>query len=197
MLSNTEAVQIFFLVFAALLMLILFLSKFLNDRPKVRKMLSEPAMTLLVGMLFSFLISVFFVEEEDFEETENNDGEQNINLKKSILSFPSRVFFMALLPPILFNSGYELQRELFYRHFGPIALFSCLGTCISGFATGFVLYLVRQAGWLGDFNPTLMELLTFGALIAATDTVSVVGILQAKKVDVRTTACGIHTADSV
>jgi sodium/hydrogen exchanger 8 len=36
---------------------------------------------------------------------------------------------------------------------------------------------------LGGFNPTLLELLTFGALIAATDTVSTLAIFQAKKVN--------------
>jgi sodium/hydrogen exchanger 8 len=33
------------------------------------------------------------------------------------------------------------------------------------------------------FTPTMLELLTFGALIAATDTVSVLSVLQSKKVD--------------
>jgi hypothetical protein len=45
------------------------------------------------------------------------------------------------------------------------------------------LYGVKLLGWFGDFDPTLLELLTFGVLIAATDTVSVLGVLQAKRVD--------------
>jgi sodium/hydrogen exchanger 8 len=50
---------------------------------------------------------------------------------------------------------------------------------------GGILIGIRELGWFGNsnFQPTIMELLTFGAMIAATDTVSVVGILQAKQVD--------------
>ena len=174
--QNANTIQIFFLVFSFILVTILFLSKFLHDRPRLRYYISEPAMTLLISMFFSFLASIFL-------ETEKQEGEQGSELAPFILKFPSKVFFMALLPPILFNSGYQLQRELFYRHFTPIALFACLGTCICCFATGFSLYFAQEIGWFGEFELSLLELLTFGALIAATDTVSVVGILQAKRVD--------------
>jgi NhaP-type Na+/H+ or K+/H+ antiporter len=88
------------------------------------------------------------------------------------------------LPPILFNSGYELQRELFFRHFRAIVSFAVVGTIVSGFATGFILFGLEKLNWFGeDFNPSILELLTFGALIAATDTVSVLGVLKSKNVD--------------
>lgn len=168
-----------------LLMIVLFASKYLHENPRLHSILSEPAMTLLVGMTFSFVVSMCFVFEEQRKEDFNGNVQQEVelDLADSILSFQTRVFFLALLPPILFNSGYQLQRELFYRHFTPIALFACVGTCISGICTGGLLVMVRALGMMGSFDPTVLELLTFGALIAATDTVSVVGILQAKKVD--------------
>jgi NhaP-type Na+/H+ or K+/H+ antiporter len=196
--EHSETIQIFFLIFSGLLMVILFLFKFLHDSPRLHSILSEPAMTLLVGMFVSFVVSMFFVLKEERNNgssssssssssswgNSNVESEVEQDLANSILSFQTRVFFLALLPPILFNSGYQLQRELFYRHFGPISLFACVGTCISGFCTGGLLILLRYLGLFGSsFYPTVMELLTFGALIAATDTVSVVGILQAKQVD--------------
>ena len=45
------------------------------------------------------------------------------------------------------------------------------------------MYGIKSLGWFSDFEPTLLELLAFGSLIAATDTVSVVAVLQAKRVD--------------
>lgn len=187
MTKHSETVQIFFLIFSGLLMTILFLSKVLHDAPRVNSILSEPAMTLLVGMTFSLIVSIFFVFKEENNEQDfngNDDYEVEQDLADSILSFQTKVFFLALLPPILFNSGYQLQRELFYRHLAPISLFACVGTCISGFCTGGILISMRNLGLFGYyFYPTNMELLTFGALIAATDTVSVVGVLQAKQVD--------------
>ena len=84
---------------------------------------------------------------------------------------------------IIFNSGYQLRRELFYRHITPITLFAAAGTTCSALVCAGCLWIVQQLGWIGDFAPTVLELLAFGSLIAATDTVSVIAVLQAKRVD--------------
>ncbi|KAG7339056.1 sodium/hydrogen exchanger [Nitzschia inconspicua] len=198
--NESKTVQIYFLCFSGILILVLFLAKFLEDTPSLRRYLSEPAMTLLLGIFFSFLVRI--LNEESYEEyqvhyEEEYNAESNYedfnedaladqymgDLPQFFLFFPNNVFFMALLPPILFNSGYQLQRELFYRHFSPIALYSCVGTCIAAVGSGGFLILMKQWGLMGDFDPSNLELMTFGALIAATDTVSVVGVLQRKRVD--------------
>mmetsp|Transcript_24581 Transcript_24581/g.67841 ORF Transcript_24581/g.67841 Transcript_24581/m.67841 type:complete len:812 (+) Transcript_24581:341-2776(+) len=212
--SDERAPQIFFLCFSTILVVVLFLSRLLEDSPRLRTYLSEPAMTLLVGMFCSLIVRL--LNESDYEEYQNHyqsehdeadqyyannyddqyqDADEDFDeseyaskylraLPNFFLLFPSKIFFLVLLPPILFNSGYQLQRELFYRHFGAIALFSIVGTALSAFGAGGFLWFLNTRGWLGDaFEPTPMELLTFGALIAATDTVSVVGVLQRKRVD--------------
>jgi NhaP-type Na+/H+ or K+/H+ antiporter len=62
-------------------------------------------------------------------------------------------------------------------------MFAALGTTISALMCGTSLYVISQyRDWAG-FHPTLLELMAFGALIAATDTVSVLSVLQAKRVD--------------
>jgi len=178
--EDSKTVTVALLCFASLLAMVLLLSKALHNRPKLNSFLSEPAMTLIVGISFSFLI--YCIGSNGNEANWDDDGQRG-DLATSLLEFRSDVVFMAMLPPILFNSGYQLQRELFYRHIKPIILFAVLGTTLSGFVTGFTLYGVNLLGWFGDFEPRLLELLTFGALIAATDTVSVLGVLQAKRVD--------------
>ena len=181
---SEKTLQIFFLAFSTIFVLILFLSKFLDDSPRARYFLSKPSLTLLVSIFCSFLVSFFLVPDNiDVNDEENDNSSDTFDLATTILLFPRQLFFMALLPTILFNSGYQLQRELFFRHIKPIALQACFGTCICAFGTGFSLYFVKEAGWIGDFDPTLLELLAFGSLIAATDTVSIVGILEAKRVD--------------
>ena len=202
------------LCFSTILVVVLFLSRVLEESPQLRTYISEPAMTLLVGMFCSLIVRL--LNEADYEEYQNHyqsehDGADDFYtrnrddkyynaeeefdeseyaskylraLPNFFLLFPSKVFFLALLPPILFNSGYQLQRELFYRHFSAIALFSIGGTALSAFGAGGFLCFLNARGWLGDaFDPTPLELLTFGGLIAATDTVSVVGVLQRKRVD--------------
>ena len=175
--------SLYFLFFAAMLGGVLILSKKLHDHPKINSFVSEAALALIVGMLVGATICVFLPEFEPRASTYAGEYDPYV-LAHSLLSFSPNVFFMALLPPIIFNSGFQLRRELFFRHFGPILGFACLGTTISACCTGLALYGINVAGWMGaEFAPPLLEFLTFGALIAATDTVSVLAVLKAKKVD--------------
>lgn len=103
---------------------------------------------------------------------------------EGLLSFSPKIFFFILLPPIIFNSGYTLQREVFFRHIAPISLFACVGTAISAFAIAILLQIIQNFGLFGnDFHPKFTELMTFGALISATDPVSTLAVFQAKQVD--------------
>ena len=81
-----------------------------------------------------------------------------------------------ILNQIMFNAGYQLKRELFFRHLKPIVSFAVIGTATAGLITGAVLWCVSRLGWLSSsdssnspLNFTVFELLTFGALITATD----------------------------
>ena len=85
------------------------------------------------------------------------------------------------LPPIIFNSGYHLRRDLFFRHIVPIFLFACIGTALASGIFATFLYLVRNM--YPGFEPSFLELMTFGALISATDPVSTLAVFQAKQVD--------------
>eukprot|EP00980_Cylindrotheca_fusiformis_P000687 scaffold167_cov110-Cylindrotheca_fusiformis.AAC.15 len=187
--ANEHVISTLLLLVVSLLALVLVLSKGLHDRPKLNAVLSEPGMVLLVGISVSLLVRLFASadyypqEDNNTDDANDNEEEEEINVLRLLFSFPKEVFFLGFLPPILFNSGYELQRELFFRHIKAIVSFAVVGTLISGFSTGFILYGVGELGWFGDFDPALLELLTFGALIAATDTVSVLGVLKSKQVD--------------
>ena len=65
----------------------------------------------------------------------------------------------------------------------PIVLLSCVGTLVSAIVIAVILELVKSAGLTGSFQPRFTELLTFGALISATDPVSTLAVFQAKRVD--------------
>jgi sodium/hydrogen exchanger 8 len=110
----------------------------------------------------------------------SNNGDDEVDLA-ALLSFDSDIFFVILLPPIIFNTGLRIG-PLFFRHIVPIVMFAVIGTTISAVSTALLLYGVVQAG-LVDFNPSLAELLTFGALISSTDPVSTLAVFKVKKVD--------------
>lgn len=186
--ERREEISIYFLLFSGLLAFVIILSRLLHDYPRINSVFSEAALVLVIGMIASFFVHLFLANIYDDQVTDEEDAEDvqegAYNIASNLLTFSPNIFFMALLPPILFNSGYQLRRELFYRHITPIVMFACLGTAISAVCTGFALYGISLLGWMGDtFSPTLLELLTFGSLIAATDTVSVLAVFQAKRVD--------------
>jgi NhaP-type Na+/H+ or K+/H+ antiporter len=180
-----ENISIFLVFFVALLALVLVLSKYLHDRPIISSLLPEAAMILLVAMVAGFFIHLAVKKKKTLagDTEDDNIYENNVDDDLSaLLSFSPDIFFVALLPPIIFNSGLRIG-PLFFRHIAPIVLFAGLGTTISAVSVALFLKLILQLGFFGDFAPTFFELLTFGALISSTDPVCTLAVLQAKKVD--------------
>lgn len=98
----------------------------------------------------------------------------------SMLAFSPTVFWVLLLPPIIFNSAYNIHCALFFRYMTPIVLFACLGTAICTVVVASIMYALAP---LIGVQPTFLELMAFGALISATDPVSTLAVFSSKKVD--------------
>ncbi|XP_037076021.1 sodium/hydrogen exchanger 7-like isoform X3 [Pollicipes pollicipes] len=96
-------------------------------------------------------------------------------------TFDPEIFFNIVLPPIIFNAGYSLKRKFFFRNLGSILCFAFIGTTISAFAIGGVQYTF---GLLFSSPPSLLDCLYFGALISATDPVTILAIFNDLQVDV-------------
>ncbi|XP_061786540.2 sodium/hydrogen exchanger 6a isoform X2 [Nerophis lumbriciformis] len=117
--------------------------------------------------------------------SEVNDVQDNEMLRK--VTFDPEVFFNILLPPIIFHAGYSLKRRHFFRNMGSILAYAFLGTLISCFVIGLLMYgcvtLMKKMGQLnGDFFFT--DCLFFGAIVSATDPVTVLAIFNELQVDV-------------
>jgi Sodium/hydrogen exchanger family len=164
---STKGISAVFVLFSFLLATVLVLSKVLvHDHPAVNAWFPEAGMILCVGMVGGLLVSLF-----DAYLVPNGDGDDayysnsNINsdgggggsssVASSLLSFSPQVFFVCLLPPIIFNSGYHLRRELFFRHITPIALFAVAGTLISTLSIALLLEIVKRLNLTGDFRPSM------------------------------------------
>ena len=50
------------------------------------------------------------------------------------------VFFFVLLPPIMFEAGYSLNRKDFFDNIGAITLYAMVGTIISTFVVGLLTF---------------------------------------------------------
>jgi NhaP-type Na+/H+ or K+/H+ antiporter len=179
--ANEENISYFLVFFAALLAVVVIFQKWLHDRPSISSFLPEAAMVLGMGMIFGFFIHLMVGKRVAAQALDDDSASQEVDLK-ALLSFSPSVFFVALLPPILFNSGLRIG-PLFFRHLAPICLFSVVGTTISALSTAFILKAVIDLGFCGNFQPSLVELLCFGSLISSTDPISTLAVFQAKKVD--------------
>uniref|UniRef100_A0A1L8DUV5 Sodium/hydrogen exchanger n=2 Tax=Nyssomyia neivai TaxID=330878 RepID=A0A1L8DUV5_9DIPT len=110
-------------------------------------------------------------------------GEENeIDLKAT---FDPEIFFNIILPPIIFHAGYSLKRKYFFRNLGAILTFAIIGTTLSAFLIGALMYGCVQLmpeKLRGSFG--FLDTLYFGALISPTDPLTILAIFHDMHVDV-------------
>jgi len=116
----------------------------------------------------------------DFRGEVRDANESEIDEKTT---FDPEIFFNILLPPIIFHAGYSMKKKYFFRNIGSIFAFAFLGTVISTFTVGGVMYGVTQMT-PNLVNVTFIDNLHFGALISATDPVTILAIFSDLNVDV-------------
>ncbi|XP_066442893.1 sodium/hydrogen exchanger 8 isoform X3 [Eleutherodactylus coqui] len=95
--------------------------------------------------------------------------------------FRPNMFFLLLLPPIIFESGYSLHKGNFFQNIGSITLFAVFGTAISAFIVGGGIFFLGQADVI--YKLTMTDSFAFGSLISAVDPVATIAIFNALNVD--------------
>jgi NhaP-type Na+/H+ or K+/H+ antiporter len=198
--SSNRGISLYFFIYLTLFAVVVIFAKQLHDRPKLASILPEAGMIIITGAVAGAIIKLVAGDEYDGEidgvaeslmviRAEPNDRTWHafVSLLTPVFSmslfaqsFSPTVFFVVLLPPIIFNSGYHLQGDLFFRHITPICIFACLGTVVSSVVVATLLYGLSR---FVSFDPSYLELLAFGALVSATDPVSTLALFEAKKVD--------------
>ena len=99
-------------------------------------------------------------------------------------TFDPEIFFNLLLPPIIFHAGYSMKKKHFFKNFGAILMFALIGTTISCFFTaGFMYVVISMFRSIKDYF-TFSDCMFFGAIISATDPVTVLAIFNDQKVNV-------------
>uniref|UniRef100_A0A1A8FUP6 Sodium/hydrogen exchanger n=2 Tax=Nothobranchius korthausae TaxID=1143690 RepID=A0A1A8FUP6_9TELE len=147
-----------------------------NKTPLSCSMKEGPSSTLLLNVSGKFFE---YTLKGEINSREIHNVEQNDMLRK--VTFDPEVFFNILLPPIIFHAGYSLKKRHFFRNLGSIITYAFLGTAISCFFIGNLMYgvvkLMQVVGQLTDkFYYT--DCLFFGAIISATDPVTVLAIFN-------------------
>ncbi|KAJ0688686.1 putative cation/H+ exchanger, cation/H+ exchanger, CPA1 family [Helianthus annuus] len=93
-----------------------------------------------------------------------------------LLRFDEELFFIYLLPPIIFNAGFSVKKKQFFHNFFPIMLFGVIGVFIS-------TSIVAAGCWwlfpkLGFKGLTISEYLSIGTIFSSTDTVCTLQVLH-------------------
>ncbi|EOY11293.1 PREDICTED: sodium/hydrogen exchanger 1 [Theobroma cacao] len=93
-----------------------------------------------------------------------------------ILVFSEDLFFLYLLPPIIFNAGFQVKKKQFFKNFTIILMFGIFGTVISFclISLGAILLFKR----IGVTSLSTQDYLAVGAILSATDSVCTLQVLS-------------------
>ncbi|XP_036390167.1 sodium/hydrogen exchanger 8 isoform X2 [Megalops cyprinoides] len=129
--------------------------------------LPESVAVVSLGIIMGAFIKII-----EFQELANWKEEE---------MFRPNMFFLLLLPPIIFESGYSLHKGNFFQNIGSITLFAVIGTAISAFIVGGGIYFLGQADVI--YKMTMTDSFAFGSLISAVDPVATIAIFNALNID--------------
>ncbi|XP_024158976.1 sodium/hydrogen exchanger 4 [Rosa chinensis] len=93
-----------------------------------------------------------------------------------ILTFNEELFFIYLLPPIIFNAGFQVKKKQFFQNFLTIMLFGVIGVFISTLViTAGAWFLFPKSGFVGL---NARDYLAVGTIFSSTDTVCTLQVLH-------------------
>jgi NhaP-type Na+/H+ or K+/H+ antiporter len=133
----------------------------------------ESGVAIAIGMFVSAVIRLTELYSPTLDHEHKSVTE--------FVSFSTTLFFIGLLPPIIFNSGYQIKHHLFFANMGGITSLAFYGTGFSALFVGLFLWIAGQINI--TIQITFMEALCFGSLISATDPVSTLAVFSELKVD--------------
>ncbi|KAE9615986.1 putative cation/H+ exchanger, cation/H+ exchanger, CPA1 family, na+/H+ exchanger NHX -type [Lupinus albus] len=93
-----------------------------------------------------------------------------------LLVFSEDLFFIYLLPPIIFNAGFQVKKKQFFVNFITIVMFGAVGTLICWTIITFGAIQIFKR--MGIHSLELEDYLAIGAIFAATDSVCTLQVLN-------------------
>jgi len=165
---------VFLGVMFAMLIIFIILESHNNKHPW--KVGHHTGAIIVIGALFSIIYY--------FSEGNSHEGE-------SYFEFKPAVYWNLLVPPLIFNAGYNMNRKMYFLNFGNIFIFGVLVT-ITCFIiySGMTYYVIHYMGvnmtrYRNDLDPSLpmtetekinmslMDIFLWSASLLATDVVEV------------------------
>ncbi|PIC23059.1 hypothetical protein B9Z55_016889 [Caenorhabditis nigoni] len=120
------------------------------------KWLPDSSLIIIVGLLLGFVLHL----------TSLNGA-----------SLDAEIFFLYLLPPIIFDAGYFMPNRAFFKNIDSILLFSLLGTVWNCFAIGGSLLLLSKYD-VFSVQFSTFEIFIFASLVSASDPVAIIVVFE-------------------
>jgi sodium/hydrogen exchanger 3 len=120
----------------------------------------ESGICMILGAIISFLSKNF--------------------INNNVITFNDEIFFNFILPPIIFNAGYNLKKKVFFQYFFYVIIFGIFGTIFNFGVLAFLLYIANKIGF---FKLALNSkyIFLFSSVITSTDTVSTLTFINDKE----------------
>ncbi|XP_037829120.1 sodium/hydrogen exchanger 9 isoform X4 [Kryptolebias marmoratus] len=175
------------------------------------RLINETGGAMFYGMLLGLLVKYVWFDREEHGKnmgsvctchglngtvcvtTVNDTSHQHIGKNSRRCSFVSmgtfdpEVLFDLFLPAVIFYGAYTLNQKRLIQNLGSVVTYAFLGTLISCICIGACMYgftrLVVLLKPTADGKFFLTDCLLFGAIMSATDPVSVLGLLSDLRVD--------------
>ena len=96
----------------------------------------EASITILIGMCISYIS--YISDDTEFG---------------NMLKFDDNTFFFVCLPPIVFASGFNMQRGNFFSNFSSIALFGVVGTLVAFLTFTTLTITLNNYGFMRQYDP--------------------------------------------
>ncbi|KAH7709183.1 NHX-3 protein [Aphelenchoides avenae] len=127
----------------------------LQSNKKMGDSIPDSALLIIVGLVLGLALGQFHLN----------------------FSFSSSIFFLALLPPIVFEGGYSMPVRQLLENLDSVMMFAAFGTVFNILVIGGVLFLMGEYQFFSvEFSA--FEILLFASLISSTDPVAVIAIFE-------------------
>lgn len=140
---------------------------FYTSHPKASRYVPESTFLVFLGIALGAIISAI-------------SGKEATALEE-LFKFSHDIFLFLLVPIIIFESAYTLDKTSFFHNFAEIMVYAVVGTLMNTLFIAFLLQLLSRYFVVKAY--TTSHIFAFAALISAVDPVSVMAVMIDLKVN--------------